>query len=279
MARIEQGDALTVPQLQPGGKFSDDGYGLITATCVWKSDQGSSLNSVVNRGSSCPLAGASFCDAHKYAITYDSLGLTNIVVDYVGIDPTINSGVRTNPQVGTSQGLTTAHITSHKNFFELQAGFAAVIAGVGTGTLATPAYAAQNDVAGVVEYLGDNGARFERVTGGKFLGFKTPEYSTLYGRTSYLAPQTSFSGHFYTSDDADVTSLLAAVGKTSASNEFASIELLPAYMGTVFTSGWFGNDQLLLAQVNVEDFGLLYKVVYEVRFNQEGYEPTVYAPS
>ena len=50
-------------------------------------------------------------------------------------------------------------------------------------------------------------------------------------------------------------------------------------MGTVFTAGWFGNDQLLLAQVSVEDFGLLYKVIYEVRYNEEGFEPTVYAPS
>jgi len=279
MARIQTGDALAVPQLQPGGKFSDDGYGLVTATCVWKSDQGSSLGSVTNRGSTCPLAGASFCNSHKYSVTYDSLGLATITVDYVGIDPTVNTATRTNPQVGTSQGLTTAHITGHKNFFVLQAGFTNVIAGVGTGSLQVPVYQSKNDVAGVIEYEGANGSRFERQTGGKFLGFKTPEYSTLYGRTSYLAPQTSFGGHFYTSEDSDVQSLIDAVGKTSASNAFASIVLLPSYMGTVFTAGWFGNPQLLLAQINVEDFGLLYKVVYEIRYNEEGFEPKVYAPS
>lgn len=277
MAKISTGDALTVPQQQPGGKFSDDGYGLVTATVLWKSDQASSLGSVVNRGSTCPLSGASFCSAHKYSITYDSLGLANIVVDYVGIDPTVNTATRTNPQVGTSQGLTTAHITSHKNFFVVQAGFANVIAGVGTGTLQVPIYATKTDVAGVIEYEGNSGARFERPTGGKFLGFKTPEYSTLYGRTSYLAPQTSFSGHFYTTEDSDVQALIAAVGKTSATNSFASIVLLPSYMGTSFVSGWFGNNQLLLAQVNVEDFGLLYKVIYEIRYNQEGFESKVYA--
>lgn len=279
MARIEQGDILTAPLQQPGGKFQGDGYGLVTATVVWKSDQASSLNSVTNRGSTCPLAGATFCDAHKYSITYDSLGIATITVDYVGIDPTVNTATRTNPQVSTSQGLTTAHITSHQNFFELQSGFTAVIAGVGTGTLAVPIYATKTDVAGVTEYEGAHGTRFERSTGGRFLGFKNPEYSTLYGRTNYLAPQTSFSGHFYTSSQNDVQNLLAAVGKTSGTNNFASIELLPAYMGTTFTAGWFGNDQLLLAQVNAEDFGLLYKVVYEVRYNKEGYEPSVYAPA
>lgn len=277
MAIILTGNALNVPQQQPGGKFSDDGYGLVTATVVWKSDQSSSLGSVTNRGSTCPLAGASFCTSHKYSITYDSLGLANIVVDYVGIDPTVNTATRTNPQVGTSQGLTTAHITGHKNFFVLQAGFTGVIAGVGTGSLQVPAYSSQNDVAGKIEYEGANGARFERATGGTFLGFKKPEYSTLYGRTSYLAPQTSFSGHFYTSQNADVQSLIAAVGKTSATNSFASIELMPSYMGTSFISGWFGNAQLLLAQVNTEDFGELYKVNYEIRFNQEGFDPKVYA--
>jgi hypothetical protein len=34
---------------------------------------------------------------------------------------------------------------------------------------------------------------------------------------------------------------------------------------------------LLLSQVNVEDFGSLYKVNYEIRFNRDGYIKTVYA--
>jgi hypothetical protein len=46
-------------------------------------------------------------------------------------------------------------------------------------------------------------------------------------------------------------------------------------MGTSFTIS--GKNQLLLAQVSFEDFGLLYKVQYELRFNRDGYVASVYA--
>ena len=277
MARISQGNALTSPLQQPGGKFADDGYGLITATVVWKSDQSASLGSVVNRGSTCPLAGASFCDAHKYSITYDNLGIATIIVDYVGIDPAVNSGARTNAQITTSQGLTTENITAHPNFFELATGFTGTpIAGVGTGTISAPVYATKTDVT-PTEYEGNNGSRFAAANGNKFLGFKVAQYKTLYGKTNYLAPQTSFGGHFYTTTEATVQGMIARVGKTSGTNQFNSIALLPSYAGTTFTVG--GLNQLLLAQVNCEDFGSLYKVNYEVRFNRDGYNASVYAPA
>jgi len=56
---------------------------------------------------------------------------------------------------------------------------------------------------------------------------------------------------------------------------FASRDLVPSYMGSSFTIS--GKNQLLLAQVSFEDFGLLYKVQYELRFNREGYPSAVYA--
>ena len=263
MARISQGDVLTVPLQQPGGKFSDDGYGLITATVVWKSDQSASLGSVVNRGSTCPLAGASFCDAHKYTIAYDALGLALITVDYVGIDPTINSGTRTNPQVGVSQGLTSEHISTHPSFFTAT-----------TGIAGAKPFTASPITTG--EFKGLNGAHFSSATGGTFRGFKDPDYPLYYGRTNYLAPQTSFSGIFYTTTGATPKALVERVGKTSGDGSFNSIALLPSYMGTSFVTGTGSRNQLLLAQVNVEDFGLLYKVNYEIRYNRDGYVAPVY---
>lgn len=280
MARISQGNALTTPLQQPGGKLQGDGYGLLTATVVWKADEGASLNSVVNRGSTCPLTAPGTLTAHKYAISYDELGVATITVDYVGIDNSFYSGNRTEPQITGSQGLTTDHITAHPNFFELYSagGFSGdPIAGVGAspGTITTPNYAP----AGNNEYTGNNGATFEKQTGGKFLGFKVAQYKGLYGKTSYLAPQTSFAGHFYTTQTATVTGMRDRVGKTSGTNEFNSIKVVPDYVGTTFTVGTAPNtkNQLLLAQVSFEDFGNLYKVSYEVRYNREGYEKSVYA--
>jgi hypothetical protein len=69
--------------------------------------------------------------------------------------------------------------------------------------------------------------------------------------------------------------MIARVGKTSGDGSFLSIDLLPAYMGSSFTVS--GKNQLLLAQVNAEDYGSLYKVQYEIRYNREGYVASVYA--
>jgi hypothetical protein len=277
MARIDQGNALSTAMLQPGAKFQTDGYGLVTAVLVYKEDAAGS-SAFLARGSACPVAAFTFCKVHKASTSIDALGINTYTVDYVGISlADAGSSTITKPQVTGSQGLTSENITAHPNFFELASGFSGTaIAGVGTGTLATPAYTAKTDVT-PTEYEGNNGSRFAAVTGNKFLGFKVAANKTLYGKTNYLAPQTSFAGHFYTTLDANVQGMLARVGKTSGTNQFNSISLLPSYAGTTFTVG--GLNQLLLSQVSVEDYGSLYKVTYEVRFNRDGYNASVYAPA
>ena len=276
MARSTQGNNLSGVVLQPGAKFADDGYGLITGQCTFKCDQTASIGSTINRGSTCPIAAYNYCTTHKYSVTRDHLGVATYVVDYVGIYPSF--GTMTDPQITGSQGLTSENITAHPNFFELATGFTgSPIAGVGSGTLATPAYTPKTDVS-PTEYEGNNGSRFSAVTGNKFLGFKVAQNKGFYGKTNYLAPTSSITGHFYTTSSTAITNLRDAVGKTSGTGTFAtSYELLPAYLGTSFTVG--GKNQLLLAQVSFEDFGNLYKMQYEIRYNRDGYEPAVYAAS
>lgn len=276
MARIDNGNSLASPVQQPGAKVTADGYGLLTVTATFKVDQSYDFDVLGGRGVACPIPQFAQCDAHKYSATFDALGIATLTVDYVGIDLNVNSGLRTNAQVAGSQGLTSENITTHPNFFELASGFSgSPIAGVGTGSLATPAYAPVSGMSD--QYEGNNGATFEAATGRKFLGFRKSQFKDFYGKTNYLAPQTSFSGFFYTSQDSNVTGLIARVGKTSGTNSFNSIALLPSYMGTTFVNGT--KHQLLLAQVNTEDFGSLYKVNYEIRFNRDGYAPSVYAPA
>jgi hypothetical protein len=276
MARVSNGNPLTSPLQQPGAKVVADGYGLLAVTVTFKVDQSYDFDVLGGRGVACPIPQFAQCEAHKYNASFDSLGVATLSVDFVGIDLSVNSGLRTNPQVGGSQGLTSENITTHPNFFETASalGFSgSPIAGVGTGSLATPAYPA---VAGVSDqYAGNNGATFEAAIGRKFLGFRKPEFKDFYGKSNYLAPQTSFSGFFYTSQSSHVTGLIERVGKTSGTRSFNSIDLLPSYMGSTFTIG--GKNQLLLAQVNTEDFGGLFKVNYEIRYNREGYVASVYA--
>jgi hypothetical protein len=273
MARVDTGNNLTTVLQQPGAKFQEDGYGLATGTIVFKAAITASVGSTINRGSACPQGAYNYCKAHKYAVSFETLNIATYSVDYVGIVPSF--GTSTDPQITGSQGLTSENITTHPNFFETASGLGfsgSPIAGVGTGSLATPAYPA---VAGTSEFQGNNGATFELATGRKFLGFKKPEFKDFYGKTNYLAPQCSLSGVFYTSSTSLVNNHRNAVGKTSGNGTFAGKNLVPDYMGTSFTIS--GKNQLLLAQVSFEDFGLLYKVQYELRFNREGYVASVYA--
>ncbi len=299
MARQDYGDNLSAPVLQAGGKLSNDGYGLLTATCVWKANTDNDL-SVGNRGSTCPINPN--LSAHKFGVTYDALGVATITVDYIGIDPTVNGGVYTNPQVATSNGLTSENITTNPNFFDDGGdGYAGVIAGrtytqsplgpmveikspadfvsviTGYNSDGTP-------VTGLVSkkqsYLGLNGACFESATGGRFIGFVDSNAKHFYGKTNYLAPQSSFAGHFYTTESSEVQNMVSYLGTTSRDNDWSSVlpPIVPDYAGTNWVSsaenGAF--NQLLLSQVNVEDYGLLYKVNYEVRYSVVGWNDKVY---
>ena len=273
MAIVKTGNALASPQLQPGAKFTQDGYGLTVGTLTFKVDKTGSSASFY-RGASCPITAFSYCKMHKASVDIGALDLDTWTAEYVGI---AGGSATTEPQITGSQGLTSEHITTHPNFFELATalGFSgSPIAGVGTGSIATPAYPA---VAGTnpAEYAGNNGATFEAAVGRKFLGFKKPEFKDFYAKTNYLAPQCSISGIFYTTTASIVNDHRNAVGKTSGNGTFAGKKLVPDYMGTSFTIS--GKNQLLLAQVSFEDFGLLYKVQYELRFNREGYVASVYA--
>lgn len=275
MARISQGDALTTALLQPGAKFQTDGYGLVTGVAIFKEDADGS-SPFLARGQACPVAGFTFCKVHKASTSVDALGISTYNVEYVGISSAdAGSSTITKPQITGSQGLTTENLTAHPNFFvtATSQGFIGnPIAGVGTGgTPTTPNYASN----GANEYEGNNGSTFEKTTGGAFRGFKKPLFDGLYGKTNYLAAQTSFSGHFYTTESTVVTGLRDRVGKTSGTNQFNGIKLVPDYVGTVFVTD--GLKQLLLTQVSFEDYGNLYKVTYEVRYNRVGYHASVYS--
>lgn len=301
MARIDTGDDLSAPVQQPGAKLSNDGYGLLTATVAWKANSDNDL-SVGNRGSTCPIGPGGALSAHKFGVTYDNLGVATITVDYIGIDPTVNGGDYTNPQVATSNGLTSENITTNPNFFESGGdGYYGVIAGktyaqsplgpmveikspadfvsviTGYNSDGTP-------VTGLVSkkqsYVGNNGACFESQNGGRFIGFVNPDFKHFYGKTNYLAPQSSFSGHFYTTEETEVQNMVSYLGTTSRDNDWSSVlpNIIPDYAGTTWVSSAANGafNQLLLSQVNVEDYGLLYKVNYEVRYSVVGWNDSVY---
>jgi hypothetical protein len=296
---VEKGNPLTTPLIQAGWNIVGDGYGLITSTTKYKCDHTVDLQGFVLRGQPHPDPAYSFLKVHKYNISWESLGIAVVSLDYVGIDPSFNSGNHTNPEVASSNGLTSENITTNQNFFvEAFGGSTYAIAG-------QPPYT-QSPIGPLVEiksptdyitvttgstvvkvnkkqsYMGLNGACFEDATGGRFIGFVKPEFRHFYGKTNYLAPQSSFSGHFYTTQQDLVSEAIFLLGTTSFNNTWNSNlpKIVPDYAGP--PAEWISNDnngnynQLLLSQVNIQDFGSLYKVNYEVRFSIQGWPSEVY---
>lgn len=288
MALIEQGDPLNDAMLQPGWKVQGDGYGLMTGTCVFKSDKDGNFNVAVI-GSSHPDSSYSYMKAHKVGVSYDALSIATITVEYVGIDTSYTEGSYTNPQMVMSNSLASENITAHVNFFKNAEGYSDVIAGVGTGTdtPVAPVYA-ESDIGPTISklgvpnksYLGENGACFERSNGGRFIGFVDAAYPEFYGKTNYLAPVTSFSGFVYTTDTGAPAAFIGKLGWASATADWdgdLGVDILPDYVpaGSV---GWstYG-PTCLLANVNIEKFaGHVMKINYDVRFNAEGWSTKVY---
>lgn len=289
MAPITKGNPLTTELLQPGYTVRNDGYGLWTGRCTFKADKsmtGAALP--VARGDAHPDATyAAFMFADKIEVLHGPNNIITINVDYVGISTDgYSQSTITDCNVSGAVSTTTEPIETHPNFFQATIG-ANAIAGVGTGTATLPIYEASTFKAKTSDaatlYKGDNGAHFTQKTGGQFVGFLDPAFPLYYGRKSYLAPQTGFSGILYTNDSTIVDDMRNAVGRSSFNRDWNSNlpELLPSYMGSTWTSvpippATVGESQLLLASVNFEDFGLnTYKINYTIRYSAEGWVDAV----
>ena len=74
--------------------------------------------------------------------------------------------------------------------------------------------------------------------------------------------------------------MLSYLGTTSRDNDWSGVlpSIIPDYAGTAWVSSTENGsfNQLLLSQVNVQDFGLLFKVNYEVRYSVVGWTDKVY---
>ena len=283
MARQDYGDDLTNNILQPGWKLSDDGFGLHTISATYKTDNTTGFNFL--RGDPFTVSAFSYCKLHKQTSSFDALGIQTVVCEFVGIPSDVNGGSYTNAQMTTAGGLTTEKIET--NYY-----FNSDIAG-------PPPYSQSplgplvsiKDPADYLEltvginklpigkqqsFIGSNGACFENENGGKFLGFVDPSHPYFYGKTSYLAPQQTFSGFIYVDSDEMAKTFVDLLSVSSPNGNWDGLlpYIIPTYMGTDFTNGSF--NQLLLTQSNVESFGDLYKITYEVKFSLVGWHTDVY---
>ena len=274
MALVKLGNPLTTKFIQPGAVYEHNGYGLFSSRAIYITDETVAASAIVP-GQAHPLYPE--LKVHKYVVTRNDLKMDQFDVEYLGIGPTF--GNTTRPNVTASHGLTSEHITTHPNFFSDSGSIA------GNGTTFTASTINPDYKVG-----GDFGAHFKgtATNAGGFIGFldsSTAAKQYFYGKNQYLAPSTSFSGHVYTTAVGNVTALREAIGKTSTTNSFAGVKLIPDHLGMSWTATVKGASRptLLLSQVSFEDYclnasgtPLLFKVNYEIRYNREGYPLQVY---
>jgi hypothetical protein len=298
MARQDYGDDLLEDILQPGWKISDDGFGLHTLSATYKADQ--SLGFEFIRGDAFTVEDYNYCKLHKQTTSYDALGIATTNADYIGIDPDVNSGNYTNAQLTSNGGLTTEKIETHP-YFTAQFSARLTIAGAPPYTQSPvgPLVSIKNRAdyvnipSGTINlldnkqqsFIGSNGACFENRDGGKFLGFVDPQYDYFYGKSSYLSPQQTFSGIIYVKEDTMVNTFIDNLSKSSGTGDWNGNlpYIIPTYLAGPFTvsvsTGPETTDtynQLLLTQVNVESFGSIYKISYEIKYSTIGWHPAVY---
>jgi hypothetical protein len=286
MARIDNGNALTADLLQPGWTSTSDGFGLITISATFKSDSASGTFAPFVRGTAFPVSSYNYCKSHKGSISWDALGIATLKVDYVGIDPSINGGNYTNANTNVANGLTAEHITSHPNFFNAASGYAggalagrpSDFGGAYNDSVLGPVVNRYNSTTGATVAVpsceGYYGACFEQPEGGRFIGFVDPAYPTVYGKTQYLATATTISGVIYVKEQSSVISLYTNLGKATSTSNFGSFPLIPDYC--IVGEGSGEGSVNLLSQINVEEFGTIFKVIYEIRYSPVGWDPGVY---
>ena len=251
MAYKNKGNALTQPKLQAGYTIENDGYGLLTSRLTYRIDQTRVESNAPKKGDPHPKD--TRLKAWKVMWTRDQNDLGTINADYIGFA----QGESTTPIVSgvgvTQQEAIDTHIS-----FESAIG----------GTPAAPI----------------NGATFDGA--GKFTGFPHTEDSKTAGTINlraYLAPTLGFSGIVYVSSFTTVQSVVDNIGKTSKDGTFAGLQLV--YKKTAewvigSPGGAAGNwHQLFLDSVNFEEFGLVYKISYTVRYFAYGFNPKVYSPA
>ena len=282
MAIVINGNDLVEPVLQPGWTVTSDGFGLNTSTTVYKCDTTTDVDAFLAKGTAHPDPVYAYLKIDKWKISWDSLDMATLTVDYVGIDEAINEGIRTNPNTSSANGLTTENITTHPNFFTTIAGTSYSQSPLGPLVeiknpldYVTQVIALQTVIISKKQsYIGLNGACFESEEGGRFIGFVDPTYPSFYGKTNYLTTTSTYSGVIYSTEIADVQALLLLLNTATSTNSWGIFELLPAWAPVGVGTG--SGNMNLLSQVNVETFGSLYKIMYEIRYSKVGWHPLVY---
>jgi len=120
---IRYGNQLGSPVVQPGWTIDTDAFGLVQARVTYKWDATPDNIGLFTLqfylGAPCDIEGWSSLGMSKASMTRDKGDILTIVAEFVGIDPTINGGSRTNPIMSMTAASSSEDITHHPNFYKI----------------------------------------------------------------------------------------------------------------------------------------------------------------
>lgn len=282
--------------LQEGYAIDDDSYGLFTGTCVFEIDTSKvapNSEDIPNPGDPHPDARYNFMFADKRKRVFGSGSKVRVSVTYVGVYTQSDYGEGivyvTYPQATGNDGTSTEPVENHPHFWKaVMNGDDPVyggdpIAGVGTGTTSpiAPIFPAstrpQQPQDKNTYYQGNHGSLFVDAAGSRFVAFANPAFPKFYGKKSYLARVTSWSGVIYTTSTAVMNDIRNKNSSTLTTNKVNGIRILPDYYGSTFVAE-DGTPQLLLTNVSTERYSsVVYKITYTIRYNFDGFPTEIYA--
>lgn len=299
--RIGYGNNLITPIAQPGWQVESDGFGLLQAQVKfkWTNSQlpgftttfakGTTFQSLVGVIAPSNLAQLKVWKANY---VYEKADTVTVTADFCGIDPNVNSGQRTNPQMVMTGSAASEPIEHHPNFQLVNCtsgGLVNKLAGFPTGTgwdgnpVTNPNRALWRPA------VAQGGA----VQGFQFVGFlpnqnveeTISKVNIKAGIKNYYKPSNTMRVLFYVNSVDVALTYASYVGWVTDGTNWN----IPAAYRQLATGGYAGsfqwnerwssqiNKSFLITNGSVEEFGGIYKVTADLMLSGiSGWDKDVY---
>jgi hypothetical protein len=305
MSRLDYGNNLGTPELQPGWTVSADGFGLVQIRAQYKWDYnffivGGSETGYFKRGVPFTITRYNYCRMFKYDYVVEKSGIVTITAEYVGVDPEYNveGGFITLPQVQMVGSSSAEDISHHPNFIQVNCvsnGLANPLAGPPPpgGIFDTDGFSNPNRALWT-PIVANQGA----LNNCQFVGFlpsnsdAAGDINIKAGVKSYYKPQATLRVLLYVSAGSEAAAASLALTKASyvgwttngslfhLPEEYKKLAQSTAYPGNfTYTAEYDAliNRSFLITNCSVEKFGWVYKVTADLMLSGiAGWDKDIY---
>lgn len=298
---IRHGNNLITPIAQPGWQVESDGFGLLQSQVKfkWTNSQMNGFTTTFAKGTTFQslvgvIAPSSLAQLKVWRANYvyEKADVLTVTADFCGIDPNVNGGVRTNPQMVMTGSAASEPIEHHPNFLQINCtsqGLTRVLAGFPTGSGWEPDPVKNPNRALWRPAVGSGGA----TQAFQFVGF-LPNQNPLEtvalvnikaGIKNYYKPSNTMRILFYVSDLSVALTYASYVGWVTDGSNWNVPEAYRqlatgGYAGSfTWTEKWAAqiNKSFLVTNASVEEFGGIYKVTADLMLSGiSGWDRDIY---